>query len=274
MKRGMILYGALVMIVITWGCATFQKGFQKPSIAFDTITMGQVSFCEATPIFHFKVNNPNPIDLTLKHLNYNLKLNGKNFLKGMSDKKLAIKKRSTGKIQIPLTVNFLDLFNTFNEFIKAENVRYDLSGYIDIGIFSLPYRAEGEITLPKIPQISLEQINLTSLSLTNARLDIMVGVQNPNPYSIGLSGLEYDIKLAGESFVNGATRNIRPVAGNGVSLVKIPININIGMSLYNLLTKSSSGYEISGKMKFDVPKYGERSVEYQKSGKVPLGRTQ
>jgi len=46
--------------------------------------------------------------------------------------------------------------------------------------------------------------------------------------------------------------------------------LKLGQSAYNLLTSESSDYELSGNMKFNVPKMGQKEFPFSKVGKVPL----
>ncbi len=46
--------------------------------------------------------------------------------------------------------------------------------------------------------------------------------------------------------------------------------VKFGRSVYNVLTKSSSKYELSGTMKIDVPEMGEKSFSFEKAGVVPF----
>ena len=80
---------------------------------------------------------------------------------------------------------------------------------------------------------------------------------------------EYNIKFDGYWRDEKKTS----IPSNGTSNLKLPVNISflkLGKSAFNMLGKSSSAYELSGKMKFNIPKIGEKSFPFKKTGEVPF----
>ncbi len=264
---------AVITIILHYSCATIQQLVQKPTVTFEGISLKDMSLFEGTLLFNFKVTNPNPIGTKIRNIAYDLKINDKEFLEGTFEKGIKIAANGSNTVGLPITIEYLNLFQSVTEFIQSDRVAYDLSGIIGVGPFDIPYQTEGELDIPKLPELSLKKIEVSDFSLTGASVLFQLELRNDNSFVINPSGLDFSIKLGGIEFSEGTSSNVSPVGEGDKTTLEIPVNISflkLGRSAYQLLTTSSSGYELAGEMKFNVPKIGERSFPFQKTGKVPL----
>ncbi len=263
----------LCILLIASGCATIKGMVQKPQVRFAGMGLDNLSLLEATPIFKFKVSNPNAFGVMIKSVAYNLKINQRKFIKGVADKGVQLPAGETDIIEVPITVNYLDLFESITEFKNSARVDYDLSGNIEIGPFTIPYENQGKLTIPRLPRVSLQNVKVADLTLTGADVTFDLEIGNDNPFALNLSGLNYGIRLGGKEFISGETRAIPTVEKNGFSTLSVPMRVNffkLGRSVYNLLKSSTSDYEIIGEMQVDVPKGGQKRIPFQHSGNVPV----
>ncbi|MFC1502380.1 LEA type 2 family protein [bacterium] len=263
----------IALLVLFVGCAALQELIQKPSLKYEKMTAKDVSLFQSTLLFHFTLTNPNPIGAKIRNIVYNIKFNDKEFAKGNLDKGVYLAARGSSDLELPVTVTYLDLFGTVADFLTSDQVRYDLSGSVGIGPFDLPYHTEGEIPIPKLPKISLQDVRISKLSLTGATMKVSLGLENNNAFAVNIDQIQYRIKLAGIPFAEGIAETISNLNENGHSALEIPLTISfvkMGQSTYNLLTKSASDYELSGDMIFQIPGIGEKKFEFKKTGKIKL----
>ncbi|MCP4111666.1 MAG: LEA type 2 family protein [Desulfobacteraceae bacterium] len=276
MHRKLTVFVLLLTIAMIWGCATvkeFGKLVKKPDVSLKGVSFKNVSLFEATPVFKFEVTNPNPVGATIKRITYDFLINDEPFIYDTLEQGITIKSGGSGIVELPVTFNYFDLFDSVAELIKADTVAYDLSGSIRIGLFDIPYHTEGNYRVPKLPKVSLKKVDISDLSFTKASVVFHIDLKNSNPFTVKLDGLNYGLKLGGKQFVKGKTETVSTIGRNGVSTLKIPMNISfmkLGSSVYNLMTKSSSGYELSGSMKFDLPELGIKTIPFKKTGEVPF----
>lgn len=257
------------------GCATLQGIVQKPEIQFEDVSMDQMTLFSATPVFKFKMTNPNPVGVAVDSVAYNLTINDRKFINGVADSGIRLPAGGSGVVSVPVMVNFLDLFETFSDLDRSEQIRYALSGDINIGPFKLPFDHQGTFTAPRLPKISLKNVAVSDISLTHARVSLTLGIENDNPFAVKLDGLQYGVKLGGNTFAAGETRTVPQVNENGISTIAIPLELNffkLGRSVYSLLKEASSGYELTGEMRFDIPKIGEQRIPFRREGKVPVSK--
>ncbi len=275
MHRKLTVLVLILTIVMIWGCAAvneFGKLIKKPVVSFKGVSFRNMSLFEGTPVFKFKVTNPNPVGATIKRITYDLKINDEPFIYDTLEEGITIKAGDSGIVELPVTFNYFDLFETVAEFIESDTVAYDLSGSIRMGLFDIPYQTKGDYRIPKLPKVSLKNVDISDLSFTKASVVFHLDLKNSNPFTVKLNGLNYGLKLGGKKFAKGSAE-VSSIGKNSISTIKIPLDISflkLGRSVYNLLTESSSGYELFGSMKFDIPKLGVKTIPFKKTGQVPL----
>jgi len=265
-----ILAGILISIC---GCAVLQQLIDKPEVEFIGVSLNTVSLFEATPVFKFKITNPNPMGININKINYNLRINDIKFIKGVSDQQAGIKAASSGILELPVTFNYMDVFNNVSEFIESDKIYYNLSGSINIGPFPVLYEYNGELEVPDLPELALKDVKISSLSLKEASIAFDLELGNSNSFPIALEALDYSVKLDGRDFIKGIRTDINTISKNGKLKLEIPLELNFlesGYSVYKVFKDLSADYELSGTMKFRVPKIGLRDFPFNKTGKVSL----
>jgi len=91
------------------------------------------------------VENPNPTEITLRELTYDLELAGRPLAKGMSENQMVIPASGRSEVQLPVRVQFQDLFRSLAEIIKKPKTAYRVTGAAKLGWFRIPFEKSGEI---------------------------------------------------------------------------------------------------------------------------------
>ena len=274
---------AIGFILIVLSCCSACTGVRelvetflhKPQITLDEVTLENASLLEATMVFHYKITNPNPIGAKLDSITYSLNFNDKEFVKGTLDQGIQIRASGSEIIALPITINYLEMFQSITEFIQAETINYHIFGSAGLGPVNVPYSKTGTLKVPQIPKISMNKVGLSKITLLGASLLISLDISNSNPFTLSLSGLDYRIKLGGTEFAQGTTVKTTSLSENGKTTLEIPLNVSflrLGQSAHSLLTQGACTYEISGNLKISSPKTGEKAFPFQKSGEVPIGK--
>ncbi|MCP4352502.1 MAG: hypothetical protein GY795_44150 [Desulfobacterales bacterium] len=270
-----------ILIAVTMlmtGCSILpeflREVYDKPVITFEGMSLKNMSLFEVTPVFNFKVTNPNPVSIEVRNVSYDLKINHKKFVKGVSDKGLRVKAVGSEAFELPVTFNYPDVFESVAELVKSDEVVYDLSGFVAVGPYTLPYRTKGELNLPALPEVFLKHIEVSALSSSGASLVFLLGVKNNNPFSVMVNELEYQIKLGEKEFANGIVRNISSIEKNSTVTIKVVTKTDFPeseQSVCNIvLTAPSSKYELSGLLRFYVRRLGEKIFPFQKVGNATI----
>lgn len=273
--RIFIVIPALVIMIGLGACTTLQQLVKKPTLEFQGLNMKDMSLFEGTLVFHYSVSNPNPIGIPLDQIAYQVKIDGKNLINGDLDKKINIPGNGKSNIEIPVHIRYLDFFGSIVDFVHKDVIEYDLSGSIGKFGMKIPFQRKGTFPVPELPQISLNRIDIDSISLMGASLVFVLDMVNKNDFPVALDGLDYSIKLGNSKLAIGEARSVNSLKEKGTSTLELPIHLNflkLGQAAYELFTKSSSAYELTGNMKFQVPQLGVKSFSFSKKGDVPLNK--
>jgi len=274
MSRKNILSVLIAATMMLGGCAAIvdQQLIDKPSVRFEGFSLNSVSLFEATPTFLFKVVNTNPMGLKIRNISYNLKINDKKFIKGVTDKDIRLKPVSSEQLGLSVTFNLSDLFIFSTEFFQTGKLAYDLSGNVGIGAFAVPYHTKGYLEIPKLPEISLGYVDACGFSLIGSSTIVFVlNLKNANAFPVQLAELGYRIKIAEKEFISGLIREIPPIDKNSSLSLKIPMRSDFSepdWPVNTMLAGGSLPYHLSGNMKFYTLKRMEKNFPFQNAGEV------
>ena len=265
----------LATTLVLNSCATLDQIIQKPTATFSHMTVTNADLMQANVVFNLNVANPNPINIRASRISYDLKLNGRNFVAGELDQGMMLAGGSTTKLSIPVTLQYLDFFESLTQMWKAKGADYALTGGFSVGPFRIPYQAQGNFDLPKMPKFSMETIQIENFSLAGARLNCRLKMDNPNAFDLLFKRLQYDLNLGGISFAQASALTKGPIAGKSNSVVNLALDVSfaqLGMSAYQLLTGDKGDFTLDGGMVLDAPTGGEHVVPFKLAGNVPFSR--
>ena len=77
----------------------------------------------------------------------------------------------------------------------------------------------------KTPVVSVKDVNLVGLDGTGARLEVLLGVTNPNAYQVSLQGYNYVLQVMNVHLASGEARQYLEFAPHGTAEVRIPVQV-------------------------------------------------
>jgi LEA14-like dessication related protein len=273
--HALLLLTVLAALTALNSCATLEQIIQKPTVAFSSMRLTNADLVQSTAVFNFNINNPNPINIRASRITYELKLNGRNFVKGQLDQGLTLAAGSTSTLQVPITLAYLDFFESVSQLWRTKSADYALTGGFSVGPFDIPIKAQGSFDLPKMPKISLEAIEIHKLTLFGAALSGRIKLENPNAFDLLFKRMDYALNLGGTSFGRASALSQRPIGQNSNSVINFAFDVSfaqLGPSAYQLLQGAKADYSLDGGLIFDQPDRGERKVPFNISGQVPFLR--
>jgi LEA14-like dessication related protein len=270
-KRTAIIMSA-VLILTLGACATIEQLVQKPEITFESLGTRDMSLLEGTFLFRFNVSNPNPVGVRLGDILYDLDINGKRLASSQLSQGLDLAASGTSPLEIPVTINYLDFFNSLAQLVGADSLDYRLSGSAAVGPFRIPYSSSGKLDIPKLPDITVENIKIDRFSLAGAKLRLALGLRNPNAFAVKMDGLEYAAQLGGVKLAEGTANMSTAMGANGRSMMDLDLNLNfleLGRSARTLLSGASAPCRLTGNMLMNTPA-GMQKIPFQFDGDVPF----
>ena len=272
--RSIIFLLALISFLFS-GCGTLDQLVKKPVVSFAGLNMVDATLLDGTLLFNFNVENPNAFPIRASGIVYKLKLNGHDFVSGNLDKGISLPARTTGALQVPVAIRYLEAFDSLADMTRRGSAAYDLAGSVRFGPLSVPYRTKGTIDLPKMPKLHLDAINVSRLSLFGATLRCRLGIENPNNFNLLFKKLNYDLKLGGISFAQASAKPAAPIIAKANTTMDFSFDVSftqLGHSAYQLLTGNKTDYHMEGRILMDTRYGGERMIPFNFGGKVPFSK--
>ena len=78
------------------------------------------------------------------------------------------------------------------------------------------------------PTITLKEIHVRQLSLTDASLVFVAEIQNPNSYNLRLKSLDYTVHLSGQETGGGSLQKEIIVPASSSTPIEIPVSAHFG----------------------------------------------
>jgi LEA14-like dessication related protein len=273
-RRFRLIWFVMVVAAIALSsCASLDQLNLKPTISFSGLEITDASLLDATFNFRFIIHNPNPINIRVGRILYDLKFNGTNFVKGRLKNGITLPGRSAAAMTIPVSVHYLDVFDSMMEMMRLKTSAYDLSGSFEVGPVTIPFQTRGTFDLPQLPKIYVESIRIANLSLLGARLNCRLGIENPNAFSMLIRRMDYDLKLDGISFAKATAQPQEAIPGKGKSVLDVGFDVSfaqLGQTAYRILTGSAADYKLEGRLNMDQKNTNSRPLPFNIGGRVPF----
>ncbi|HYL21564.1 MAG TPA: LEA type 2 family protein [Gemmatimonadales bacterium] len=122
------------------------------------------------------------------------------------------------------------------------------------------------------PEVSLQEIQITSIGLTGGTFDLELDVWNPNDYRLRSTRLEVGIDLEDTHFGDALLDRPLDLSPTNHGRVVVPVRFEwagLGAGAKALLTRRAVGYGITGRVWLDTP-LGDKTVSVTGKGNVPL----
>lgn len=245
------------LILFASGCATLRDAadIREPQVEFSDVSIQSITFDGVTLLFDFDVTNPNRFNVSAENYNYEFFINGESFITGMQEEPLRIDSESTNRIEVPVTLNFSEVFQSFRSVLQQDSMAYRLATEVEFdlpvaGTRKVPVSTEGEFPIPKMPRVAFGDFNVKQISLSGADVEVSFRVSNPNPFGISVSDVEYLLNVNGREWLDTALDQTIRVDGNENREVIIPIRLNasqLGSALMDLMGGNTTfNYDLSG----------------------------
>jgi LEA14-like dessication related protein len=286
--RGFLIVILIVSSVFMSACSVLQSltgaaQIQPPQVSFTKAELTGLSFDQADLMFNLNIRNPNRLGVKLAGFDYDFLIDGTSFLKGKQDNQIQIPALGENTIQIPLSLNFANIYQTVQNLRDTHRSAYQINcGFaFDVpvlGAVRVPVSKGGDVPMLKRPKINIGALRLKNLGFTRADLGLEIKFNNPNLFSMLLQHLEYRFDVDGKSWVTGDTQKEMQIAENGESTIEIPISLNflqLGTSVYKAINDGGTfDYQFQGGLDLStsVPLLDKVNLPFNLDGQIEVSR--
>jgi LEA14-like dessication related protein len=254
MKKGLLL---LTVALLASSCAALRDytDIREPDVQFSNMSIQNITFDGVTLLFDFDVTNPNRFNVNAEQYSYEFFINENSFLSGNQQVPLRIESEATSTIQVPVTLNFQEVYQTFSSLLRQDEMAYMLSTEVEFdlpvaGRKKVPVSTSGEIPIPRVPRIDFGGFDLKNVSLTGADVEVSFRVSNPNRFGISLDRADYNLRVNGREWLDTSLGETIRVGGSENQNITIPIRLNaaqMGSALMDLMSgRTTFNYELTG----------------------------
>ncbi len=265
-------FSLAVAVFLAAGCVhDIQQLIDEPEVEFVGMALSETGVFSATPVFQFALSNSNPMGLGIQDIAYDLQVNGRKFVKGVSDQNARLPAAGRETVSLPIPFSFLDLFPSTREFREAEAIPYVLTGTIGVGPFDVPYQTAGRFEVPALPSASLESVRLGTVESDLVQLTLDLELSNPNPFPIRPRRIHYRVSLMGRELSRGAVGELPQVPASDRAGVSVSVLVGI-YETPELADRLAAGepvaYDVRGEVAFGLPRRGHRGLPFRRSGEI------
>ena len=123
------------------------------------------------------------------------------------------------------------------------------------------------------PTAKLTGTRLANINFEQVDLVFDLAVENKNPVSLNLAGLDYELKIENQSLVSGTTAQAIKLKASSTSPVQLPITLkfndlkNLPGELWN---KDKIAYQLISQFNVDLPVIGNYAIPVTNKGELPV----
>jgi LEA14-like dessication related protein len=262
---------ALLGLLATGCVHNIKQLIDEPSVEFGGMEMKDSGVFSATPVFRFELASTNPMGLGIHGVAYDLKVNGRKFVKGVTDQTGRLPAAGTKTVSFPIPLSFLDLFGTMDAFRETETLPYELTGTIGVGPFAVPYSATGRFAVPGLPTVFLRGVRSGETDAESVELILDLELANPNPFSVRPRRIHYSVILDGRELARGAVGELPSVPAEGRAGVSVSVRV-AATAAREVAERLADGrgvtYDVRGEVAFGPPRRGPRGLPFAGTGEL------
>ena len=139
------------------------------------------------------------------------------------------------ELVLPTSVIFADLVPVVATFLIKDFAQFRVEGHVGIstpiGIVRLPFAKEGQLEVPKVPEIRVGSPRVANLSLTGATLQLPITLASRNSYELPVSGLEGGVSIGRATVGNISSGDLGRLSPREQRQVTVSLNVDFLRSL-------------------------------------------
>jgi len=278
MKKLILIIAVLCVILTFTTCETLMAAFQEPSVTLQSVDLAGITVNGANLLCKVAVQNTNPFEIPFPKTDWQVFINSNSFVNGSLSTGSRLKARNTSIIEVPVSLNYLDVIKTFQSLKGSKSAGYKIAlavGFVFpvLGEKVFNFNFEGELPLPQLPRFSSPSVTLSSRDTTKAELVVSINIENPNVFELPSPKINYDYSLNRNSFIKGVAESESPLAPSAVTPLTFRLVVtyaDLFRSFASLLTAREVTSLLSLTCDLGIPFFSGETLKLEIPGTLPL----
>jgi LEA14-like dessication related protein len=265
------------------GCAALEEftNVRKPTVTVEGVRYSDLSFESLAVVLDTSIKNPNSAAVSLAGFDYDLGISGRSVVTGDQSASLSIPANGEGKLAVPVTLRFKELYRLMPELKGKGRIPYRLATGLSfnlpvLGKTRVPLVKEGSVPLLKVPDFRVGPLSLKELSFSGAEAELRIGIRNNNGFDLLMEKMTYELQVNGQRWAEGRIPEQVLIQQDRYVALDIPVSVDfrqLGETAYRVLLGGKElEYRLTGdlELKPGDPDLGDLTFPLDKSGSVKV----
>ena len=138
------LVGAATIIMLVSGCAGLPSGMQRPAVTLADLGVANAGLFEQQFNLRLRIQNPNPDELKIDGIAFELAIDGQPFAKGVGNQAIAVPRYGSAFMTVEAVTTLGGLLKQFGRLIEGNKSAFN-------------YRIKGVLSMAGGPQVPFEE---------------------------------------------------------------------------------------------------------------------
>jgi LEA14-like dessication related protein len=218
---------------------------EPPRLVVESFVPQEADALGVTLAVQGRIENPNPVDLSVSRWTYQLQVEGQPAGSGQLTANLLLRRAGAVPVTIPARLGWANVPGFLAMLATRQSVAVRVSGVASVrapgGAIDLPWAADGAVVLPRLPAVALRGAAIREAGLFQTVVELRIEVQNPNPFPLPTGRLAYDLSIAGSPVAQAASSSLGQVPPGGAATVTIPVRFSSVGAMAGLVTGATRG---------------------------------
>ena len=251
----------LILVFVLTTCQSLGSVIKEPKVSLKSVDIAKISLSGIDLIAHIDVDNPNGFSVPLPKVDWELFINTASFIQGSLKKDQSIKSRGKATLDLPFSVTYSGLYNSFKSLIETKEAAYDIAMGISFPIPLLESKVykldfSGVLPLPQIPRLSPGEIKISKIDFTGVELACGINIDNPNRFPIPFPKIEWNYDVNGVPLLKSSLASAGEIAAGaaGAALVSVSVSYaDVLKAVGSLVNQGEAKTNLSLETGFPVP---------------------
>jgi LEA14-like dessication related protein len=275
---GTVLAALFVAAVLFTNCQSLSSVFREPVLSLHSVELVNINFTGVQLLCKVNVENPNSLDIPFPETDWEFFVNANSFVKGTIKNGQSLRPRRTTVVDVPVSFEYLEVFNTFSSLKGANQADYkvalDMKFVLPIlGDMVFNFQHEGVFPVLQLPKLDLPSMKVDKLDFTRAEVLFTVNVENPNPFDLPSPQMAYDYLVNRNSVIKSSVETAAAIAAASVTPVNIRMTVNYAdlyRNFQSLISLGEAPSLFSMRSDFPIPAFADDTFLTEVTGSLPL----